>query len=126
MPSTLLTHFPCRSPSQSSLLSFQKIVSSQREKVRAESFLQLRTPSTEEQKELDVVATWSFKCCAYPFLYVSDVNVAFLARCYLLGEELVPMHVNLKAVIEKLEFFQRDNYVRLKAIRRSLVESVER
>ena len=36
------------------------------------------------------------------------------------------MHVNLMGVIEKREFFQRDNFLRLRAIRKNLVQQVER
>lgn len=49
----------------------------------------------------------------------------FLGQCYLLGEELTPLLVNIKGVVEQTEFFQRDNYLLLSSIRRTLVALVE-
>ena len=43
----------------------------------------------------------------------------------MLGEQLVPTHVNLKGVVKQKEFFQRDNFLSLATIRRSLVTMVE-
>jgi len=51
--------------------------------------------------------------------------VVFLGQCFLLGEELTPLLVNLRGVVEQTEFFQRDNYLLLNSIRRSLVSLVE-
>ena len=49
----------------------------------------------------------------------------FLGKCYLLGEELMPLLVNMIGVVEQREFFQRDNYMMLTSIRRSLVDYIE-
>lgn len=40
-------------------------------------------------------------------------------------QELTPLLVNMRAVVEQTEFFQRDNYLLLSSIRRSLVSLVE-
>lgn len=61
----------------------------------------------------------------YPFLGRSEDAVVFLGQCFLIGEELTPLLVNLRGVVEQTEFFQRDNYLLLNSIRRSLVSLVE-
>ena len=61
-----------------------------------------------------------------PFLYAQDEAVVYLGKCFLLAEELMPLLVNMKGVVEEEEFFQRDNYLMLASIRRSLVSKVER
>mmetsp|Transcript_202 Transcript_202/g.506 ORF Transcript_202/g.506 Transcript_202/m.506 type:complete len:659 (-) Transcript_202:44-2020(-) len=75
--------------------------------------------------ENSVDTTWSFHYGTYPFLHGNDEAVVFLGQCYLLGEELTPLLVNMKGVVEQTEFFQRDNYLLLSSIRRSLVSLVE-
>lgn len=72
-----------------------------------------------------VDTSWSFQYSTYPFLHIEDDAVVFLGQCYLLGEELNPLLVNMKGVVEQTEFFQRDNYLLLSSIRRSLVALVE-
>eukprot|EP00557_Chaetoceros_sp_GSL56_P005722 CAMPEP_0176499180 /NCGR_PEP_ID=MMETSP0200_2-20121128/12769_1 /TAXON_ID=947934 /ORGANISM="Chaetoceros sp., Strain GSL56" /LENGTH=708 /DNA_ID=CAMNT_0017897541 /DNA_START=30 /DNA_END=2156 /DNA_ORIENTATION=- len=72
-----------------------------------------------------VKTSWSFQYATYPYIYAKNDLVAFLGKCYLLAEELVPLLVNMKAVVEQKEFFQRDNYLILASIRRSLVEEIE-
>lgn len=73
----------------------------------------------------DVKTSWSFQYATYPYIHSKDQAVAYLGKCFLLGEELMPLLVNLKGVVEKTEFFQRDNYLMLSSIRRSLVSHVE-
>ena len=72
-----------------------------------------------------VKTSWSFQYATYPYIYAKNDSVAFLGKCYLLGEELMPLLVNMKGVVDQKEFFQRDNYLMLASIRRSLVEEIE-
>jgi len=72
-----------------------------------------------------VLTSWSFQYATYPYIYAKDDAVVFLGKCYLLGEELKPLLVNMKGVVDQKEFFQRDNYLMLASIRRSLVHHVE-
>ena len=83
-----------------------------------------RPKSTQELKGI-VKSSWSFQYATYPFLYAQDEAVVFLGKCYLLSEELMPLLVNMKGVVEEEEFFQRDNYLMVASIRRSLVSKVE-
>ncbi|KAL3786693.1 hypothetical protein HJC23_002782 [Cyclotella cryptica] len=75
--------------------------------------------------ENSVDTSWSFQYGTYPFLHGDEESIVFLGQCYLLGEELTPLLVNMKGVVEQTEFFQRDNYYLLSSIRRSLVSLVE-
>jgi hypothetical protein len=75
--------------------------------------------------ENSVDTSWSFQYATYPFLHEEEDALVFLGQCYLLGEELTPLLVNMKGVVERTEFFQRDNYLLLSSIRRSLVSLVE-
>lgn len=72
-----------------------------------------------------VKTSWSFQYATYPYIFAKNDLVAFLGKCFLLAEELVPLLVNMKAVVDQKEFFQRDNYLILASIRRSLVEEIE-
>jgi len=72
-----------------------------------------------------VKTSWSFQYATYPFIYAKNDSVVFQGKCFLLGEELMPLLVNMKGVVEQREFFQRDNYLMLASIRRSLVEHIE-
>jgi len=72
-----------------------------------------------------VKTSWSFQYATYPYIYAKNDAVVFLGKCYLLGEELMPLLVNMKGVVDQKEFFQRDNYLMLASIRRSLVEEIE-
>eukprot|EP00978_Attheya_sp_CCMP212_P045757 scaffold359668_cov48-Attheya_sp.AAC.1 len=79
-----------------------------------------------EEVERGIVDTsWSFQYSTYPFIYAKEEAVAFLGKCFLLGEELMPLLVNMRGVVEQKEFFQRDNFLLLASIRRSLVSHVE-
>ncbi len=64
-------------------------------------------------------ATWTFETVVYPFLDKRR------GRVFLLGQELVPILVNIRGVTERREFFQRDNYRMMGSIRRGLVAAVE-
>jgi hypothetical protein len=75
--------------------------------------------------ENKVDTTWNFQYSTYPFLHGEEDAVVFLGRCFLLGEELTPLLLNMRGVVEKTEFFQRDNYLLLSSIRRSFVSIVE-
>jgi len=81
----------------------------------------------ETPPSLDYVLkpSWSFQYATYPFIYAKDDATAFLGKCYVLGQHLTPLLVNIKGVVEKKEFFQRDNYFTLTAVRRALVDHAE-
>lgn len=49
-----------------------------------------------------VETSWSFLYATYPFVYAKDESVAFMGKCYLLGEELMPLHVNMKGVVDNV------------------------
>jgi hypothetical protein len=72
-----------------------------------------------------IKSSWSFHYATYPFIFAENDSTAFLGKCYLLGQELTPLLVNMKGVVDQKEFFQRDNYLMLASIRRSLVEAIE-
>ena len=52
--------------------------------------------------ENSVDTSWSFQYGTYPFLHGGDEAVVFLGQCYLLGEELTPLLVNMKGVVEQV------------------------
>lgn len=58
-------------------------------------------------QDIVVETSWSFQYATYPFLYAQDEAVVFLGKCFLLAEELMPLLVNMKGVVEEEEFFQR-------------------
>jgi hypothetical protein len=90
-----------------------------------------------------VETTWSFQYTIYPFVVYSDTAqseetadtnttagtvsdlTAFLGKCYLMAQELVPLMVNMRGVSENSEFFRRDNYRRLVKTRRLLATLLE-
>jgi len=75
-----------------------------------------------------IQTTWSFHYSVYPYVVSSNkekMKEAFLGKCYLMAQSLVPLLVNLKGVAENSEFFQRDNYRTLVATRRSLATLLE-
>jgi hypothetical protein len=69
--------------------------------------------------------SWSYQYATYPYIYAKEDVVVFLGKIFLLGEELMPLLANMKGVVEQKEFFQRDNYLMLASIRRSLVSLLE-
>ncbi|KAL3922802.1 MAG: hypothetical protein SGILL_002005 [Bacillariaceae sp.] len=88
-----------------------------------------------------VETTWSFQYSIYPFVVYSDTAqsedtdattvgtvgdlTAFLGKCYLMAQDLVPLMVNMRGVSENSEFFRRDNYRRLVKTRRLLATLLE-
>ena len=46
--------------------------------------------------------SWSFQYATYPYVYAKDEAVMFLGKCYLLGEELVPLVLNLRGVVDSV------------------------
>lgn len=64
--------------------------------------------SAEQQRntfggiENSVDTSWSFQYGTYPFLHGEDEAIVFLGQCYLLGEELTPLLVNMKGVVEQV------------------------
>ena len=64
-----------------------------------------KRPSMIPKKSRGIVETsWSFQYATYPFIYAQDDVTVFLGKCYLLNEELMPLYVNMKGVIEKVTF----------------------
>ncbi|GMH85899.1 hypothetical protein TrST_g11638 [Triparma strigata] len=63
-----------------------------------------------------------FEPGVYPY---REGERGFLAKCFLMCQELVPILVNVKGVCERKEFFQRSNFLTLSNIRRGLGEAVE-
>lgn len=49
-----------------------------------------------------VETSWSFQYSTYPFIGASDDAIAFLGKCFLLGQELTPLYVNMKGVVDKV------------------------
>lgn len=104
----------------------------------------------EGQSDDRVHTTWSYSYCTYPYVHFKDKITAFLGKCYLLAQELTPVLVNIRGVVDgvsasktigrhsscfvvsrhiynaQTEFFQRDNYRVLVSIRRSFVSDMER
>ncbi|CAB9518040.1 expressed unknown protein [Seminavis robusta] len=72
-----------------------------------------------------VQTTWSYRFSTYPYVHFKDAMTAHLGKCYLLAEELTPVLVNIRGVVDGTEFFQRDNYRVLVSIRRSFVNDME-
>ncbi|GMH80348.1 hypothetical protein TL16_g08513 [Triparma laevis f. inornata] len=64
----------------------------------------------------------TFSPSLYPY---RTPPLSFLSKCYLMCQELVPILVNVKGVVERKEFFQRDNFLTLSNIRRGLGEAYE-
>lgn len=57
----------------------------------------------KEQKTTGIVETlWNYRYASYPYLYAKDETVEFMARAYLLGEELRPLYVNLRGVVNEV------------------------
>jgi hypothetical protein len=82
-------------------------------------------PQGEDPDRRKGWVTLEFVCCKYPYLDEKDGGTNFLAKCFLIGQELVPILVNIQGVVNKREFFQRSNYLMLSNIRRSLVGLLE-
>ena len=94
-------------------------------------------------------SSWSYSYSTYPYTSSSSSNIIihnnkndndnnindydatkitiidFLSKCYNLGQELTPILVNMRGVVDKTEFFQRDNFLVLSTIRRLLVKHIE-
>eukprot|EP00536_Pseudo-nitzschia_multiseries_P008733 jgi/Psemu1/297026/fgenesh1_pm.228_\ len=84
--------------------------------------------NSEQYRRGIIRTTWSYHYSIYPYVVSSNkekMKEAFLGKCYLMSQALVPLLVNLKGVAENSEFFQRDNYRALVATRRSLATLLE-
>jgi hypothetical protein len=134
-----------RSPNQSLLRPIEKLrtVDRSHEEIMSEyddeitAFRRSLQSSTPEEKDAAVGqrqrpmingivdCSWSFKYSTYPYSYTSDDASAFMGRCYLLGEELLPLYINMKGVVADREFLQRDNYMMAASIRHKLVALME-
>lgn len=86
----------------------------------------LRPLQTLEVDDLGIIETsWSFCYATYPFKHATLETVAFMGRCYFLSEQLLPLLMNMRGVVNGEEFFQRENYLVLASVRRGLVEQME-
>ena len=72
-----------------------------------------------------IETSWCFRYATYPFKQTAVDTIAFMGRCYFLSEQLLPLLMNMRAVVEDKEFFQRENYIVLATIRRGLVAQME-
>jgi len=61
-----------------------------------------REVHVRSQEKGIVETSWSFQYATYPFVYAKDETTVFLGKCFLLSEELMPLYVNMKGVIEKV------------------------
>jgi hypothetical protein len=59
----------------------------------------------------DVKTSWSFQYATYPYIHSNDEAVAYLGKCYLLGEELMPLLVNLKGVVQKVNRYRAHTFL---------------
>ena len=85
-----------------------------------------RSGAVTKIQDYSIDTSWSYRYTSYPYIHVKDSMTSFLGKCYLLAEELTPVLVNIRAVVDGTEFFQRDNFRVLVSIRRSLVNDMER
>jgi hypothetical protein len=49
-----------------------------------------------------VDTTWSFRYATYPFVYAKDEATAFLGKSFLLSQQLLPLLVNLRGVVNNV------------------------
>ena len=99
-----------RSPDQSLLrpilyLSNEKTMRRYQKREDA-GFSRFTPPAVRRQIQKEVAdqngivsTSWSFSYATYPFLYATDDTTAFMGQCYLLGEKLVPLMYNLRAIL---------------------------
>jgi hypothetical protein len=84
------------------------------------------------QSKLSVLENWGRVETSWSYVYATTARVtsdhpalAFCGKSFQTVQELVPVLLNLRGVVDDLEFFQRDNYRVLVAARRSLVTDME-
>lgn len=84
------------------------------------------------QSKLSVLENWGRVETSWNYVYATTVRItsdhpalAFCGKSYQTVQELVPVLLNLRGVVDDREFFQRDNYRVLVAARRSLVTDME-
>jgi hypothetical protein len=58
-----------------------------------------------------VDTTWSFRYSSYPYVYAEDEAVAFLGNCYLLSQDLLPLLVNLRGVVDNVSIVSSIIYI---------------
>lgn len=46
--------------------------------------------------------SFSFQHATYPYIYSHDAGIAYLGKCYILAEKLMPMRLNIKAIINRV------------------------
>lgn len=49
-----------------------------------------------------VKPSWSFQYATYPYIFAKNESTAFLGKCYLLGQELTPLLVNMHGVVDQV------------------------
>jgi hypothetical protein len=84
------------------------------------------------RSKLSVLENWGRVETSWSYVYATTARVtsdhpalAFCGKSYQTVQELVPVLLNLRGVVDDREFFQRDNYRVLVAARRSLVTDME-
>jgi hypothetical protein len=91
-----------RSPGQS-LLRPMKVL---KKEYSSNSFLNDWEEDVGDQKSKSragiVETSWSFRYVPYPYLSTDDDSLAFMGRCYRLGEELYPLFINLKGIVNEV------------------------
>ena len=101
-----------RSPNQSLLRPIQYLSNQKRPRKfqgwsdsddESEIFNKYSISKKKKFKPRGIVDTsWSYQYSTFPFAYSTDEKAAFLGQCYLLGEKLVPLLYNLRAVADEV------------------------
>jgi len=82
-------------------------------------------PSAQDNPKHVLDTQWSYVYATTgPALATNNVQ-GFLQRCYRISQELRPVVVNLRGIVNIHEFFQKENYFVLVSARRSLVTEME-
>jgi hypothetical protein len=92
--------------------------------------IHLRSPGQSKLEALEnldgrVESSWSYLYATTHRIASSDPALIFCGKAYQTVQELVPVLLNLRGVVDDQEFFQRDNYRVLVAARRILVTDME-
>jgi hypothetical protein len=56
--------------------------------------------SSSVGQEEALQATWSYRFSTYPYVHSEDTVTAYRGKCYLLAEELTPVLVNIRGVVD--------------------------
>jgi len=119
-----------RSPNQSALRALAALSGSKMKMPRSLDTQQSSSSSSsssqqqQQQQHVSVESSWRYLYTTTQTAYDDPIR-AFAAKSYKTAQELVPVLFNLRGVVDNREFFQRDNYRVLVAVRRSLVSDME-